>query len=206
VRLFLADDGALLRTSIRFSQKSGLSITPQDIKQGYIRQLATGSVTSAEQESFCDTLGRWASYFDDHLFYGSWNLVHTTPEDPFVIGDNPLITWVLTPNGARNYGAGIEVPGAEVFLPVSPTACLHILPAGHVRRAVSRPRPREVNEGQVLIMTRSVYSERHLSYVDELVQSRGGSLKIGVNCFVPHTPTAATVESLVASSYPATPV
>lgn len=36
-----------------------------------------------------------------------------------------------------------------------------------------------------MFMTRRVYSQTLLPYVDELVQRKGGTLKIGYNCFLP---------------------
>ena len=79
------------------------------------------------------------AFWDPHTLNGDWSVLYTTPEDPFVLGDAPVVAWERTTTNELLYGQGFARPDVEAFLPVFPTACLHILPAVRRRRHVLRP-------------------------------------------------------------------
>jgi hypothetical protein len=45
-----------------------------------------------EQTTYVDTIERAIAYLDDGMDSGMWNIMHTDPENPFVIGDAPVVT------------------------------------------------------------------------------------------------------------------
>lgn len=182
--LLFENEEALLRYTMKVSIKERVPVSVEAFRRAWNKLLATPATAESLQEQFAASLERWTTYFDDHLYHGQWSVLHSEPGDPFVLGDNPVVTWRLDPTGP-SFGVGLHQPGAEVFLPVSPTACLRILPSGHPRHVVSRPTAQQINEVQAMFMTRRVYSRTLLPYVDELVQRKGGTLKIGYNCFLP---------------------
>lgn len=49
-------------------------------------------------------------------------------DNPFVTGDAPVMTRARSDDNRLHFGLGFARPNVEVFLPVSPTACLHVLP------------------------------------------------------------------------------
>ncbi len=197
VGVFVDNDEALLKYAIKVSIKEGREVSADSFRRAWKRALSSEDTPESLQEQFAETLDRWKEYFDYHLYGGQWNILHSDDLDPFIIGDNPVVTWKLE-NGSPSYGVGIQVPGAEIFLPVSPKACLHILPAGHPRPIVSRPTASHVNEAQVMFMTRRVYAQSLLPQIDELVQRKGGALQIGVNCFLPRRDDQADVARILA--------
>lgn len=69
-----------------------------------------------------------------------WRIVHTESDNPFVIGDAPVVTWHRDQEGVAQYGIGFREPNVEVLLPISPTACLHVLPNVQRTRPVIPPK------------------------------------------------------------------
>jgi len=179
---FLNNEEAFLKYATRVSIKERTPIPLEDFRAVWQKNLSQGETDESLQEQFAAMLDRWKEIFDLHLYGGQWNVLNSQ-DHPFVIGDNPVVTWKLD-GGNLSFGVGIHVPGAEVYVPVSPTACLQILPAGSQRPRVSRPTSQQVNEVQVMFMTRRVYAQSLLPAVDELVQRKGGILRMGVNCFL----------------------
>jgi len=83
------------------------------------------------------------SHVDPLLLASEWRWVFTKPDDPFMLGDSPVITFARAVDGKLDYGMGFHEPNVEVALPMSPTACLHLLPAVANRRpAQMRPHGR----------------------------------------------------------------
>jgi hypothetical protein len=183
VAAFIENEDAFLKYALKVSIKEKQVVSPQAFKRAYNKMLSKTETVDALQEHFADMLDRWKEFFDYHLYLGHWNILHSVGEQ-FIIGDNPVVTWKME-NGNPSFGVGLHVPGAEVFLPVSPTACLQILPAGCTRPIVSRPTPMQVNEAQVMFMTNRVFAKDYLTRIDELVQRKGGAFQIGFNCFLP---------------------
>jgi len=183
VGTFLENDDALLKYTVKVSIKEGRPISPESFKRAWTKILSETESDETLQEQFAAMLGRWWEFFDHHLYGGQWNILYSEGER-FIIGDNPVVTWKIE-NGNPSFGVGLHVPGAEVFLPISPTACLQILPAGCARPLITHPTPMQVNEAQVMLMTYRVFAKERLPRIDELVQRKGGVFQIGVNCFLP---------------------
>src|SRR5580700_8584141 len=75
---------------------------------------------------------------DDTMLNGTWGIILTDPEHPFVIGDTPMVTRERTANCKLYFGQGFARPNVEVFLPVSLT-CMY--PRSALCRAYSAGPP-----------------------------------------------------------------
>ena len=96
-------------------------------------QLAEGHL----QHTYAGTMERAMARLDEDMVNGLWRILYTEPENPFVIGDAPVVTWERNERNFLIHGQGFGKPDVEAFLPVSPKACLHILPRVRRTRIVS---------------------------------------------------------------------
>jgi hypothetical protein len=71
----------------------------------------------------------------------------------------------------------------EAVLPVSPTACLHILPAVQRTLRVVPPTPSEVNRAQGAFATQYCYAHKNDPQIDKDVRWQFGRAQIGVTAF-----------------------
>ena len=136
----------------------GRTVTLDEIRAA-VRGMVDDMMASEHlQTTYVDTMERAMAYLDDEMDSGMWNVMHTTPQNPFVIGDAPVVTWERNDNNSLTHGQGFARPNVEVFLPVAPTACLHILPNVQRTRRLVMPQIREVNEAQAAYSTQYVYT------------------------------------------------
>jgi Protein of unknown function (DUF4238) len=76
--------------------------------------------------------------FGLHFLTKYWHLVGTTPNDPFHLGDHPV---VLDNDAAGQSGPlGLASPGATIYLPLSPTLCLAMTDPGLIEELVEGAR------------------------------------------------------------------
>jgi hypothetical protein len=123
------------------------------------------------------------AYLDEGMDSGMWNVMHSVPDNPFVIGDAPVVTWERNDNNTLTHGQGFARPNVEVFLPVAPTACLHILPNVQRTRRLVMPQIREVNEAQAAYSTQSVYTNLNSADLNAVLQPHFGRTRLGINAF-----------------------
>jgi hypothetical protein len=151
------------------------------------------------QTTYVEAMERALDYFDVPLASGQWGIIQTTPDNPFIIGDAPVVTWIRR-GEFLDYGFGLERPNVEVILPVAPTACLHVLP--NVPRTFAPPNPvvSEVNEAQATFASQYCYAHTNNAALNDLVQSRIGRRQIGVDLFsVRHRDYSNTMFELLMS-------
>jgi hypothetical protein len=86
--------------------------------------------------------------FDEILFRGEWRLLAALPEMAFMLSDAPVVAWQRLESGQISYGVGFHTPNVEVFLPMSPATCLHILPKVRRSREIASPTIAEINIAQ----------------------------------------------------------
>lgn len=161
---FIENEDAFLKYVMKISIKERQPLSPEAFKGAYQRYLSRLETEETLQEQFAQTLDRWKQVFDLHLYRGQWDILYSDG-DQFIIGDNAVITWKVE-NGAPTFGVGLHIPGAEVFLPVSPNACLRILPAGNGRTLISRPTVMQINEAQAMFMTNRVFAKDCVPHID----------------------------------------
>jgi|SRR5208282_158183 hypothetical protein len=158
-------------------------ITTDDVA-GVARKLSAHYDTaSSEQESYVQGIVHFMGYLDDVMFRGEWRLLSTTSDDPFILSDAPVVTWDRRESAGISHGVGFWEPNVEVFLPVSPLTCLHILPKVQRTRAVVEPHVREVNTAQAAFAHHACLANQNKSEIDDLVQHYISTARLGENAF-----------------------
>ena len=87
------------------------------------------------QRSYVEGIKNQMSHIDPLLLASEWRWIRTTPDDLFMLGDSPVITFARDVDGKLNYGMASHEPNVEVASLMLPTACLHLLPAVANRQA-----------------------------------------------------------------------
>jgi hypothetical protein len=135
-----------------------------------------------DETSYADTMERVMEGEDTTFDGARWRIFHTEPEDPFVIGDAPVVTWRRDQQGVAQYGIGFREPNVEVLLPVSPTACLHVLPNVQRTRTIITPPASEVNAAEAAF-AEACYANLGSSSLNQHLQGYFGRAEIGINAF-----------------------
>jgi hypothetical protein len=134
------------------------------------------------QTTYVDAMERALAFLDNNLANGQWGIVTTTRDDPFIIGDAPVVTWIRD-RGLLHYGFGLERPNVEIILPVAPTACLHVLPLVPRNQQPLKPAVTEVNEAQASFASQYCYAHTNSQILNDLIRPRVGTRRIGVHLF-----------------------
>jgi hypothetical protein len=122
-------------------------------------------------------------FADERTLNGQWAIIHAEPDRPFVIGDAPVVTWERTENNILMFGQGFARPNVEAFLPVSPTACLHLLPLVERNRQVRTPAVEEVNMAQAAFATEHCFTNVCSPEIDATLQPQFGKVRLGIEGF-----------------------
>jgi hypothetical protein len=159
------------------------TVTLDEVRAAVRGMLDDMTASEHQQTTYVDTMERAMAYLDDGMDSGMWNVMHTAPENPFVIGDAPVVTWERNDKNSLTHGQGFARPNVEVFLPVAPTACLHILPNVQRTRRLVMPQIREVNEAQAAYSTQYVYTNLNSTELNAVLQPHFGRTRLGINAF-----------------------
>jgi hypothetical protein len=82
---------------------------------------------------------------------GIGGVLRAEADKPFVTGDAPVVTRERSDDNRLHFGLGFARPNVEVFLPVSPTACLHVLPRAERSGPLLAPSVFEANMAQAAL-------------------------------------------------------
>jgi hypothetical protein len=154
-----------------------------------VRRVARGLLQSYDTErnrqaSYAESIERAMAYFDDTLYSGTWRFLKATVSDPFIISDTPVATWErLEKPGLFAYGIGFHRPNVEVFLPLSPLVCLHILPNVERTKPVQQPSTQEINYAQAAFAGRFCFANIRSEEINTIMQQNFGKAKLGVTAF-----------------------
>ena len=169
----MLDDGYPLRRTV----------TNQEIVDGIEREIAKHTNDDEAQRLYIQTMETMMAFDDESMLYGQWGIIHAEPDKPFVIGDAPVVTWERTKNNLLMFGQGFARPNVEAFLPVSPTACLHVLPRVERTRSVQVPATEEVNMAQAALATAHCFANVCSPGIDATLQPQFGRIRIGIEGF-----------------------
>ena len=151
------------------------------------------------QTAYVNAMERALDSFDQTIAGGRWGIVTTTRDNPFIIGDAPVVTWIRGGN-FLHYGFGFQRPDVEVLLPVCSTACLHVLPLVPRNQQPLTPTVSEVNEAQATFASEYCYAHANSPALNDLIQPRIGRRRIGVHLFsVRHRDYSNTMFELLMS-------
>jgi hypothetical protein len=192
---FLKNDVQLATVAIHFNIQAlsegrrfsdGL-ITAETLSESVRRMNRIHNTPDALQRSYVEGIVRQLSHVDPPLLAGEWRWIRTAPDDPFMLGDSPVITFARSASGTLNYGMGFHEPNVEVALPMSPTICLHVLPDLKSRNPVQTPTPREINWGEAGYAFEHCYCNDNFADLDAVMQENGGEFKMGEHTYrLPH--------------------
>jgi len=135
------------------------------------------------QRQYINSMETMMRFSDLHLLNGQWGVIPADNGKRFVIGDAPVVTWVRTENNMLNFGQGFARPDVEAFLPVSPMACLRILPHVQRTRPPLRPTTDEINMAQAAFATEHCFTNVRDEALNQLLQSYFGTVRIGIEGF-----------------------
>lgn len=168
---------------IRLGHPLQRTVTIDEVRSTGEKMIAAMQAQGHLQTTYVDTMERTMALCDDELDNGVWNVMHTTPDAPFVLGDAPVVTWVRAADDSLHHGQGFSRPNVEALLPVCPTACLHILPAVQRTTRLRAPTVLEVNQAQAAYATQYCYTNIGDPTLDAILQPLFGRNKIGINVF-----------------------
>jgi hypothetical protein len=158
-------------------------LTIQDVAETAKRALVYSKSGPALQEGFVKSVVDAMAFFDDTMYRGIWNIMRTTANDPFILSDTPVVTWERLESGAFNYGQGFRRANVEVVLPISPSACLHILPDVERTRKPVLPTVREINSAQAAFSHQACFASTNSPEVNEIMQTFAHTVQLGRNAF-----------------------
>jgi hypothetical protein len=159
------------------------TVTTEEVRESLLKMIDDHLADDQIQHTYAGTIERALSRPDDGMLNGNWELLHTTPGEPFVIGDAPVVTWERTENNFLIYGQGFSRPNVEVLFPISPIACLHIQPLVRRTRRVHTPSTQEVNMAQAAFATAHCFTNIHSDALNTLLPPSFGRAEIGVTAF-----------------------
>lgn len=161
----------------------GRLVTRADVVKAARKYVLDSDPTVEARKSYVRLIEAAMESADERLLTGQWDHLASTADKPFVISDAPVVTWKRNAEGSISHGVGFHRPDVEVFMPVSPTLCLHILPNVPRTRPVARPSVDEINGAQASMSTRYCYTNVNCPAVDRVVQEYAGSAELGVKSF-----------------------
>lgn len=161
----------------------GRPISNEEVAATIGKMIADYEAEDQVRHTYAETIERAISRRDELLVNGSWGVIRTYPENPFVIGDAPVVTWRREKNNILRHGLGFGEPNVEAFLPVSPLACLHMLPDVQRNAAVMKPSVAEINVAQASFASEYCFTNLRSEKLNELLQPHFNVSKVGVNVF-----------------------
>ncbi len=120
--------------AVQLLRTQGFRDRIKDLNEGVAEALRKRGVNPFEVRNFkmlsdeeikglsMDMLGEAPRKYGPHFLSKYWHLIGSTSDDPFHVGDHPL---VVDNDFGRGPGSlGLASPGVTIYLPLSPTLCL----------------------------------------------------------------------------------
>lgn len=187
---FLSNESQLLNVATKWNIDlicRGVSMSPlitkEDVASRVRECFEQSSAEDAEQQQYLAGIRIGMSSLDEAMYRGDWKLLTTTPDNPFIISDSPVVTWQRDGKGAVHLGGGFHRADVEILLPVSPTSCIHILPEVERFQQPILPTVDEVNFAQAAFAYRDCFANMYKHEIDDLVQKYISTARIGDNVF-----------------------
>jgi hypothetical protein len=139
--------------------------------------------SNGAQRRYIENIETMMSFPDENMLNGQWDIIRAEPDEPFVIGDAPVVTWARTDRNMLMWGLGFARPNVEAFLPISPTVCLHVLPHVPRTRRPLTPATTEVNMGQAAFATSYCFANLGSPKLDATLQAHFGKMRMGIDGF-----------------------
>ena len=189
-RALLRDEDKLTELAAHHTMnaiKLGLPVTEVVTKEQVIaiteKQIAEHTRPDEPQRDYIQAVQTMMEFPDEGMLNGQWGIITTDAAHPFVIGDAPVVTWDRKDNGRLYPGIGFAQPNVEVALPVSPTACIHVLPVVTRTRSVPIPSAAEVNMMQAAFAKKYCFGNINSPEIDVALQPEFGKMRMGITGF-----------------------
>jgi len=158
-------------------------VTREEVVAAIENTIATHSSVDEAQQRYVQSVETMMDFADENMLNGRWDILRAEPDKPFVIGDAPVVTWERSDNNRLQFGLGFARPNVEAFLPVSPTACLHVLPRVERTRPLRTPSAVEVNMAQASLATAHCFTNICSAEIDAILQPHFGTIRVGIEGF-----------------------
>ena len=158
-------------------------ITKKDVALQLKRTIQDHSAEDQLRHQYSQTIEDMLTFEDTSMMDGRWEVVRADPGSPLVIGDAPVVTWERTEPNTLMFGQGFSRPNVEVFLPVAPDACIHVLPSVIRTRAVQRPDVEEINMAEASFATKNCFTNVNHPDLDRVLQAHFYRTRLGVSGF-----------------------
>jgi hypothetical protein len=186
----LATDPAWLQEQAAAYQSfSGILTDSGDISSAAAKVLMKLAKPEHANNGFVQGLLRIAETIFTDLRGKPWQIWEAPERAQFITTDNPVVILSASNWGSFLPGCGFRTSGATTLFPMSPRCCF-VTGAGvglgrrYWRRATVRD-VNGVNRALVMCMDRWAYSATLCDDIEWLVNHLGGSVRYGVNAFVP---------------------
>lgn len=183
LRQLASDQSFVQELAELYSQGTGSLVTCGQVVQFLEMSARKQGNEKGDQEAFTEFVERWSVIEEEQFALGRWDILNTREDRPFVLTDTPVMSWSRKGHGEPSVGVGLFRSDAEVFLPVSPQNCIHLLPLANRDLYTEKPSTGQINSLMVRTMARYAYSSRFVPQINELVQSQGATLRVGQDCF-----------------------
>jgi hypothetical protein len=158
-------------------------VTREEVAAAIENTIAKHSSTDETQRRYVQSVETMMDFADENMLNGHWGILRVEPDQPFVIGDAPVVTWERSDDNRLHFGQGFARPNVEAFLPVSPTACLYVLPRVGRTRPLLAPSVVEVNMAQAALATEHCFTNVCSVDIDAIMQRHLGTVRIGIEGF-----------------------
>jgi Protein of unknown function (DUF4238) len=192
-RALLKDDKKLSELTAKYTMEAiryGLSVPEAVMKETVIavtgKLIAEHSAPDEAQRDYVHAVETMMAFQDEGMLNGQWGIMTTDAAHPFVIGDAPVVTMERTEGNRLYFGNGFARPNVEVFLPVSPTTCIHVLPLVTRTRQVQPPSVTEVNMAEAAFATKHCFGSINSTEIDAVLQPQFGTVRLGITGFNTH--------------------
>ena len=120
--------------AVQLVRTQGFRDRIKDLNEGVAEALRKRGIDPSEVSNFkmlsdeeikafsMDMLTDAPRKYAPHLLSKYWHLIGSTPDDPFHVGDHPLVVDNDVSSGPGSLG--LASPGVTIYLPLSPTLCL----------------------------------------------------------------------------------
>ena len=145
-------------------------VTKEEVHRAIDNTIAEHTNGDFAQRGYLHTMETMMALSDERMKNGEWRILRAQPDSPFVIGDAPVVTRERTDQNPLIFGQGFARPNVEAFVPIFPTACLHVLPAVERTRLVRTPSTDEVNRAQAAFATQHCFTNLRSMDIDATLQ------------------------------------
>jgi hypothetical protein len=158
-------------------------VTREEIVTVIENTIAKHSNADEAQRRYVQSVETMMDFADENMLNGDWRILRAEPDKPFVIGDTPAVTWERSDSNMLYFGLGFARPNVEAFLPVSPTACLYVLPRVKRTRPLQVPAVVEINKAQAALATEYCFTNICSAEIDATLQPHFGTIRVGIEGF-----------------------